>query len=58
MGKYSWHQNHEDELGYTVVLREGEIETMVAITDTEDKAYFITQACNLLHENERKEFNY
>jgi hypothetical protein len=44
--KYSWFQNHEEELSFTVIHTEGEIDTIIAITDSSEKADFIAKACN------------
>jgi hypothetical protein len=49
MEKYSWFQNHEEEMSFTVIHTEDDNETIMAITDTAEKADFITKACNKLH---------
>jgi hypothetical protein len=46
MGKYSFFNNHEGELSFTVIHKEGDVETLIAVTDTAEKADFITKACN------------
>jgi hypothetical protein len=50
MEKYSWFKDYNpvpsEEPSYTVVHNEGKIETIIAITDTAEKADFIAKACN------------
>lgn len=46
MKKYSWFENHEEEFPFTVIHTENEIETNIALTDSAEKADFITKACN------------
>jgi hypothetical protein len=46
MKKYTWFKNHKDELSYTVVHTENDIETTIAATDSAEKADFICKACN------------
>lgn len=48
MEKYTWFNNHKTGLQYTVVHNENDVETIVAITDTAEKADFIAKACNQL----------
>lgn len=45
--KYSWYFNREKEISYTVIHTESDgIETLIAITDTSEKAHFISKALN------------
>lgn len=44
--KYSWFQNHEETLSFTVVHKENDVETIIAITEDAEKAHFIATACN------------
>jgi hypothetical protein len=46
MGKYNWFENHEGELGFTVRHTEGDKETLIAVTDTEEKAHLIVTMLN------------
>lgn len=43
MGKYYY---FKDGVTYTVIHKEKKVETLIALTDTLEKAYFITKACN------------
>ena len=44
--KYSYFNNHEDQMSYTVIHAEDGTETFIAICDSAEKADFITKACN------------
>ena len=47
--KYSWYYMQQDlEIGgdYTIIKTEGQTETFIAVTDTEEKAELIVMACN------------
>jgi len=44
--KYSWFSNHEEKLGYTIIHTEDEVETIIAVTDTAEKAHFLSKAAN------------
>lgn len=44
--KYSYHENHEDTMGFTIIHTENDIETYIAITDSAEKADLITKALN------------
>jgi len=46
MDKYNWFENHEGELGFTVRHTEGDVETLIAITDTAEKAHLIVTTLN------------
>jgi len=46
MDKYNWFENHEGELGFTVRHTEGDKETLIAVTDSAEKAHLITTMLN------------
>ena len=46
MDKYNWFENHEGDLGFTVRHTEGDVETLIAVTDTAEKAHLITTMLN------------
>jgi len=46
MDKYNWFENHEGDLGFTVRHSEGDVETLIAVTDTAEKAHLITTMLN------------
>jgi len=50
--KYSWFQNHESELSYTIIHTEDDVETIIAITNNAEKADFISKACNDFNKKE------
>jgi len=55
MDKYSWFENHEGELSYSIEHNEDDVTTMIAVTDTAEKADFIAKACNHFSETINKE---
>jgi len=46
MNNYNWFENHEGELSFTVRHTEGDVETLIAVTDTAEKAHLITTMLN------------
>jgi len=46
MDNYNWFENHEGDLGFTVRHTEDEKETLIAVTDTAEKAHLITTMLN------------
>jgi hypothetical protein len=52
MDKYNWFENHEGDLGFTVRHTEGDKETLIAVTDTAEKAHLITTILNNQPEEE------
>ena len=52
MNNYNWFQNHEGELSFTVRHTEGDVETLIAVTDTAEKAHLITTMLNNQPEEE------
>jgi len=44
--KYTWFNNEKGNLSFTVIHTEDGIETIIAATDTAEKADFISKACN------------
>lgn len=44
--KYSYHKNHEIKFSYSVVHEENGLQTMIALTDTAEKADLLVKACN------------
>jgi hypothetical protein len=44
--KYSWFQNHAEELSFTVVHKGSLTITIIALTDTAEKAHFLATAAN------------
>lgn len=46
MDKYNWFENHEGDLGFTVRHTEGDVETLIAVTDTAEKAHLIVTMLN------------
>lgn len=47
--KYSWFKNEEEANKYTVIHTENNVTTLIAITDTAEKADIIAKACNILN---------
>lgn len=39
--KYSWFGNHAEKLPYTVIHAENDVETIICVTDSAEKADFI-----------------
>jgi len=46
MNNYNWFENHEGELSFTVRHTEGDVETLIAVTDTAEKAHLIVTMLN------------
>jgi hypothetical protein len=46
MNNYNWFNNHEGELSFTVRHTEGDVETLIAVTDTAEKAHLIVTMLN------------
>lgn len=47
MEKYTWFRNHNQDLSFSVKFDDNGLEeTLIAITDTAEKADFIAKACN------------